>query len=142
MVSCGKLTSPAALRQPLERLYRDFDYDARLERDAIRYPLRYADAADRELVALLTACLAYGRVELFGRALEGALAAMGASPAAFVRDFDAARDAARFAGFIYRFNRPRDLVAICVAARDVARGPGRWRKRSRHAWPRSIPPIP
>src|SRR2546425_6442798 len=119
MVSCAKLTSPAALRRPLERLYRDFDYDARLGRDAIQYPLRYADAADRELVALLTACLAYGRVDLFGRALDGALAAMGPSPAAFVRDFDAARDAASFAGFIYRFNRPRDLVAFCVAARDV-----------------------
>src|SRR2546426_985761 len=109
MVSCGKLTSPAALRQPLERLYRDFDYKARLGRDAIQYPLRYADAADREIVALLTACLAYGRVDLFGRALERALSAMGPSPAAFVREFDAARDAAVFAGFIYRFNRPRDL---------------------------------
>jgi len=119
MVSCGKLTSPAALRQPLERLYREFDYDARLARDAIQYPLRYADAADREIVALLTACLAYGRVELFGRALETVLAVMGASPAAFVRDFAVARDGARFAAFIYRFNRPPDLVAFFVAARDA-----------------------
>ena len=31
----------------------------------------------------------------------------------------AARDAAVFAAFIYRFNRPRDLVAFCVAARDL-----------------------
>src|SRR5262245_3444687 len=119
MVSCSTLTSLAALQQPLERLYRNFDYDARLARDAIQYPLRYPDPADREIVALLTACLAYGRVDLFGRALHGALAAMGASPAAFVRDFDPRRDAARFAGFIYRFNRPRDLVAFCVAAREV-----------------------
>lgn len=119
MVSCDKLTSSAALQQPLERLYRDFDYGARLPRDAIQYPLRYPDPADREIVALLTACLAYGRVDLFGRALHGVLAAMTPSPAAFVRDFDPSRDAARFAGFIYRFNRPRDLVAFCVAARDV-----------------------
>src|SRR5258708_19851383 len=87
MVSCAKLTSPAALRQPLERLYRDFDYAARLGRDAIQYPLRYADPADREIVALLTACLAYGRVDLFGRPLEGALAVMGPSPATFFPDF-------------------------------------------------------
>src|SRR5437870_4220833 len=119
MVSCAKLTSPAALRQPLERLYRDFDYGARLGRDAIQYPLRYADPADREIVALLTACLAYGRVDLFGRALEGVLAAMGPSPAAFVRDFDSRRDGVKFERFIYRFNRPRDLVAFCVAAREV-----------------------
>src|SRR5262249_52822774 len=41
------------------------------------------------------------------------------SPAAFVRDFDAKRDRDRFTGFIYRFNRPRDLAAFCLAARDV-----------------------
>lgn len=108
-----------ALREPLERLYREFDYAARLDRDAIQFPLRYAAPRDREVVALVTACLAYGRVDLFSRALEGVLAAMGASPAAFVRDFDPARDARRFDAFIYRFNRPRDLVALCVALRDL-----------------------
>jgi uncharacterized protein (TIGR02757 family) len=109
----------ARLLAPLERLYREFDYGARVERDAIRFPLRYADPRDRELVALFTACLAYGRVDLFGRALEGVLAAMAPSPAAFVRDFDPAHDGPRFDDFIYRFNRPRDVVAFCVAARDL-----------------------
>ena len=113
------MTSRSALREPLERLYREFDYGARISRDAIEFPLRYAAADDREVVALLTTCLAYGRVDLFGRALEGVLAAMAPSPAAFMRDFDAGRDGARFASFIYRFNRPRDVVAFCVAARDL-----------------------
>ena len=113
------MTSAGALREPLERLYREFDYGARVARDAIEFPLRYAAPDDREIVALLTACLAYGRVDLFGRALEGVLRAMAPSPAAFVRDFDPARDAGAFAGFVYRFNRPRDLVAFCVAARDL-----------------------
>src|ERR671922_934075 len=113
------MTAAGALREPLERLYREFDYGARLTRDAIEFPLRYAAPDDREVVALLTACLAYGRVDLFGRALEGVLAAMGPSPAAFVREFDRRRHADRFAGFIYRFNRPRDLVAFCVAAREL-----------------------
>jgi uncharacterized protein (TIGR02757 family) len=44
---------------------------------------------------------------------------MAPSPAAFVRDFDARRDGGAFAPFIYRFNRPRDLVAFCVATRDL-----------------------
>ena len=113
------MTSPSALREPLERLYRDFDYAARVERDAIRFPLRYADPRDREVVALLTACLAYGRVDLFGRQLDRVLAAMELSPAAFVAGFNPRRDGAAFADFIYRFNRPRDLAAFCVAARDL-----------------------
>lgn len=113
------MTSAGALREPLERLYREFDYGARIARDAIEFPLRYAGPDDREVVALLTTCLAYGRVDLFGRALEGALRAMAPSPAAFVREFEPARDAGAFAGFVYRFNRPRDMVAFCVATRDV-----------------------
>jgi uncharacterized protein (TIGR02757 family) len=108
----------SALREPLERLYREFRYADRVERDAIRFPLRYPDPRDREIVALLTACLAYGRVDLFSTQLELVLGEMG-SPWSFVRDFDPRRDAARFATFIYRFNRPRDLVAFCIAARDL-----------------------
>jgi len=113
------MTSARALREPLEHLYRGFDYTARVEFDAIRFPLRYADPRDRELVALLAACLAYGRVDLFGPQLDGVFAAMGASPAAFVLGFDPRRDARAFEGFWYRFNRPRDLTAFCVAARDL-----------------------
>src|SRR5581483_2432016 len=119
MPRARRMTAAAALREPLERLYREFDYGSRIERDAIRFPLRYPDPRDRELVALLTACLAYGRVDLFGRALDAALAAMGASPRAFVAAFDPVRQARAFDGFLYRFNRPRDLVAFCTAARDL-----------------------
>ena len=114
------MTPTRTLREPLERLYREFDYGARVERDALQFPLRYADPRDREIVALLTACLAYGRVDLFGRELDGALRAMGASPFRFVIDFELARDARAFDGFRYRFNRPPDLVEQQVRRLDVA----------------------
>jgi len=106
------------LRGPLEELYREFDYGARVERDAIRFPLHYPDPRDREIVALLTACLAYGRVDLFSAQLHGVLGVM-ASPYAFVREFDPERQRDVFRDFIYRFNRPRDIVAFCVATRDI-----------------------
>ena len=80
-------------------------------------PVRIAQISDLHIKR--PGALAYGRVDLFGRALEGVLAAMAPSPAAFIRDFDARRDGARFASFIYRFNRPRDVVAFCVASRDL-----------------------
>jgi uncharacterized protein (TIGR02757 family) len=113
------MTRDDVLRAPLDRLHRDFDYASRVHRDALRFPLRYAGARDREVVGLLTACLAYGRVDLFGRALDGVLAALGPAPAAFVAAFEPARDAAAFDGFRYRFNRPADLVAFAVATRDA-----------------------
>ena len=99
------------LRGPLERLYRRYDYDARIGSDAIQYPARYRDPLDREIVALLSACLAYGRVSLFGAWLVRLLDWLGPSPRAFVERFDPARDAARFAPFHYRFTRGRDVAA-------------------------------
>ncbi|MBI4012829.1 MAG: TIGR02757 family protein [Candidatus Rokubacteria bacterium] len=103
------------MREPLERLYRDFDYRGRLANDAIRYPRRYPDPRDREVVALLTASLAYGRVDLFGPWVERLLGWLQPSPRAFVVGFDPARDARRFAPFHYRFTRGADLAAAVLA---------------------------
>jgi uncharacterized protein (TIGR02757 family) len=111
--------SLSRLGEPLERLYREFDWAARTEHDAIRFPLRYPAPADREIAALLAACLAYGRVDLFSAQLERLLARMGPSPHRFVREFDLARDRHAFDDFRYRFNRPVDLVAFSLAARRV-----------------------
>src|SRR5262245_30887848 len=107
------------LRAPLEKLYANFDYAGRVARDAISFPWRYPAPRDREVVALLAACLAYGRVDLFGSALKRLLAAMGPAPARFIMAFAAERHAGLFAGFLYRFNRPRDMVAFCVAVRQI-----------------------
>ena len=107
------------LKAPLERLYREFDWTARAQQDAIRYPLRYADPGDREVSGLLTACLAYGRVGLFGKQVGWALAQMGDSPWRFILGFDPKKDGARFDGFRYRFNRPRDLAAFCLATQRI-----------------------
>lgn len=105
----------ARMRGPLEALYRDFDYRGRIAEDAIRYPRRYADPLDREIAALLTASLAYGRVELFGPWVERLLGWLGPSPRAFAVAFDPARDAAVFAPFHYRFNRGVDVAAALLA---------------------------
>ncbi len=110
---------PSRLRAPLEQLYREYNWSARIDRDAIRFPLRYPDPADREIVALLAACLAYGRVDLFGPWVEWALGRIGPSPHRFTLGFDPKKDGKRFAGFHYRFNRPRDLVAFCLASQRI-----------------------
>ena len=110
---------PSRLLVPLERLYREADWVTRAGFDAIRYPLRYPDPADREIVGLLAACMAYGRVDLFGPWVEWALARTGDSPARFVLGFDLSKHEPIFDGFHYRFNRARDVVAFCVAAQRV-----------------------
>ena len=113
------MPSEPRLKAPLERLSREFDWTARAEQDAIRFPLRYHDPADVEVVGLLAACMAYGRVDLFAPWVDWALARMGESPARFVLGFDVSKHAHLFDGFCYRFNRPRDLVAFCLATQRL-----------------------
>lgn len=113
------LRSAHRLKEPLERLYREFDYARRIQHDAIQFPLRYPEPGDREVVALLTACLAYGRVGLFSRELEKILQVMGPHPATFIQHFDPKADRERFKDFRYRFNRPRDIAAFCLALQRI-----------------------
>jgi uncharacterized protein (TIGR02757 family) len=113
------MRSSPRLQEPLERLYREFDWTARADLDAVRFPMRYPEPADREVVALLSACMAYGRVDLFGPWVDWILSRMGDAPARFILGFDPAKHAARFEGFRYRFNRPRDVAAFCVATQRV-----------------------
>jgi uncharacterized protein (TIGR02757 family) len=113
------MRSSPRLLAPLEQLYREVDWIARADRDAIRFPLRYKDPADCEIVALFAACLAYGRVDLFSPWVEWVLERMEESPARFVRAFDLDTHGHAFDGFRYRFNRARDVVAFCVATRSI-----------------------
>jgi len=107
------------LKEPLDRLYREFDWSSRTAADAIQFPRRYRDPADLEIAALLASCMAYGRVDLFGPWVDWTLERMGDSPAAFVRSFDLEKERPRFAGFRYRFHRERDVLALCLASQRI-----------------------
>jgi uncharacterized protein (TIGR02757 family) len=100
----------------LDRFERQYDRAARLAFDPVELPRRYRDPLDVELVALLSASLAYGRADLFKPQLEGILAALGPRPASFAARLAEVPDAAPFAFFHYRFNRPADVAALVAAA--------------------------
>ena len=107
------------LKQPLDRLCREFDWTLRVGQDAIQFPLRYRDPADIELAGLFASCMAYGRVDLFGAQVSLVLAQMGESPSRFVWGFDLEKHRDAFSGFGYRFNRERDVLAFCLAAQRL-----------------------
>jgi len=114
----------AALRPLLDALGARLDRSARILADPVELPRGYADPLDQEIAGLFSACLAYGRADVFKPLLARVLAAMGPSPAAFVRAFAQEPDPGAFAFAVYRFNRPRDLAALAAAAGDVARRHG------------------
>src|SRR5581483_7315975 len=58
-----------------------------LTSDPIQYVHRYSNPDDREIVAFIAACFAYGQVVLVHRAISAILAPMGERPSTFVRKY-------------------------------------------------------
>ena len=102
---------PADLKPVLDRLYAEFNYPDSAT-DPIQIVRRYQRADDREVVAFCAAALAFGRVASVLQSIERLLEIMGGQPAAFVRDFDPARQKKAFADFVHRWTRGPDLVAL------------------------------
>ena len=71
---------PDGLKEHLDALTLRFGKSFR-DRDPVQFPHRYAAAADREVAALLSALLAFGKVEVVLRNLEDLFERLGPRPA-------------------------------------------------------------
>ena len=108
----------AFLKPTLDRLYAEFNYPDSAA-DPIQIVRRFTRDDDREVVALVAAALAFGRVASVLQSVERVLAAMGPAPAAYVRAFDPRRDGPAFAGIVHRWTRGPDLVALVWIMRQM-----------------------
>jgi uncharacterized protein (TIGR02757 family) len=107
--------APERLREGLERLRERFD-ERYLATDPVEFPRRFRDAADREVVGLVAAALAFGNVKTIRASVERVMAFLGPEPAARARSFSAreARDALR--DFRHRWTRGTDVACLLVFA--------------------------
>jgi len=101
----------ALLKKKLDALYKNYDR-AYLASDPLMFPHRYSDPADIEVVGLISAALAYGRVAMIQQNVQSILDMMGKHPARYVRRFDARAGLSDFADFSHRFNRGDDVVLL------------------------------
>jgi uncharacterized protein (TIGR02757 family) len=69
----------------LDELVATHHLTARIANDPLQFPRRFTDPADQEVVALLAALLAWGRVEQIAKVLERLLARLGPHPAETLR---------------------------------------------------------
>ncbi len=112
-----------ALSTKLEELYTTFDHETSAS-DPVHIVRRYADPADREVVGLCAAGLAFGRVASVLHSIESLLAVMGPRPAAFVKRFDPAKDGPALAPLVHRWIRGRDLAALMLVMQRMLREAG------------------
>jgi uncharacterized protein (TIGR02757 family) len=95
----------------LDTLYSEFNA-AQSVADPIWMVRRFSRSDDREVVAFIAAALAFGRVQSVLNSIDGMLAVMGPSPAAFVRDFDPARQRDCFMPLVHRWTNGADFAAL------------------------------
>jgi uncharacterized protein (TIGR02757 family) len=113
-----RVTNLANLKPTLDRLYAEFNYPDSAT-DPIQIVRRFTAPEDREVVGFCAAALAFGRVASVLQSIERLLAIMGDRPAAYVRRFDPRDEAPRFAGFVHRWTRGVDLVALLWILRQM-----------------------
>ena len=105
--------SDSLLKSHLDAVRSEYGAEFR-DRDPVRFPHRYATHADREVAALLSAVLAFGKVEVVLRNLESLFARLGPRPAAAVTKMKGAEARRLARGFRHRWIGERELARLLV----------------------------
>lgn len=101
----------------LEQAYADAPWDLWIAKDPVSFVRRFADPRDQEIVGLIAAGLAYGRIGSIMPSVERVLVAMDWQPYRFVSECDPECEAERFAYCTHRFHTPRSLVVTLAVVR-------------------------
>ncbi len=110
------------LRAALDDVRASCDVPARRDADPVGIVHRYPDPADRELVALVAACIAFGNAKVIRAKLTELLDRVGPHPAAAADDPRALR--VRLRGWRARVFRGEDVARLLAGARAVQREHG------------------
>jgi uncharacterized protein (TIGR02757 family) len=111
------------LKKALEAHYRAFNRRRYVHPDPLEFLYGAETAADQEVVGLIAACLAYGRVSQIlasvGRVLDvmGSGSLRGGSPRAFLERTPAEGISRMFEGFSHRFTTGRELAALLTGVK-------------------------
>jgi uncharacterized protein (TIGR02757 family) len=118
------------LAEFLNPLYDRFHEASYLDSDPLEFVHRHRDPLDQEVVAFVSALLAYGNVVQIRKSVEAVLKALGQiapSPAAAVKELESIvgwhRAEMEFQGFVHRFNVGSDIVELLAL---IARSQQEW----------------
>ncbi|HEX3343532.1 MAG TPA: TIGR02757 family protein [Polyangiaceae bacterium] len=110
------------VKAALDAVRRGCDVARRREADPVGFAHRYDAGADRELVALVSACVAFGNVKAIRAKLDDLLERLGPRPAVACDAPAALR--ARLRGWKHRVFQGDDIAKLLAGARRVQREHG------------------
>lgn len=102
----------STLKEKLDRFYKEFDFQNRIQQDPIEIPHRFSRPEDIEIAAFIASSFAYGKVDLFRPVIELILRPCGKHPAEFLANFSLKKDRKYFEGLYYRFNKEKDILCL------------------------------
>lgn len=106
-------------RTAMEALYRRYNRKECIHPDPLEFVHRYDEAADREIVGLIAACLAYGRVRQILNSVAGVLERMKPSPSRFLLKSPRVDLERTFQDFRHRFTGGAELAAFLGSVRET-----------------------
>jgi uncharacterized protein (TIGR02757 family) len=112
----------AAIKEALDAVRARCDTVVRREADPVAFAHAYRRSRDRELVALVAACVAFGNVKIIRAKLADLVLRLGPTPALVAEH--RAEVQARLRGWRHRVFRGEDVAALLVGARRVQRRHG------------------
>ncbi|MHC4556560.1 MAG: TIGR02757 family protein [Planctomycetota bacterium] len=115
---CSVDKRPATIKDILERLYVKYNHRDFIKPDPLQFVYLYSEPLDMEIVALLAAVLAYGRVEQIEKSLTKLFSCMGKSPCQFIRSFGKTQRN-KLCGFRHRFTTGQDISDLLWLLQQV-----------------------
>lgn len=119
----ARMRRPVATQivERLESLYSRYHRRELISPDPLECVLRYRSTADREIVALLAAVVAFGRVPHILRSLDLLLPKLGAEPSRWLRGSTPSRIEAACRGWRHRWATDEEMANLLCSARSMIR---------------------
>ena len=113
-----KASKRTAIKSVLDKLYKKYNHRDLIKPDPLQFVYRYNKSSDREIVALLSADLAYGRIEQIQKSLTNLFERMGESPYEFVKGFGK-NERKKLNDFKHRFTTDQDISDLLMLLKKV-----------------------
>ena len=108
-----------SLKQKLDKLYNTYNRKKYVHPDPVEFLHDYKDIREREIVGLIAASLAYGRVKQILQSISYVLGIMGPSPAEFLASVTPAALRKDFSNFRHRFADGDHFAALLLGTKQT-----------------------
>ncbi len=92
-----------------------------LETDPVYHVHRYPDEKDQEIVALISALLAFGNVKAIHGSVDQLLQVLGPNPRSFIETFEPKEERQKFQKLGHRWVRGTDLLLLANVLKEILR---------------------